>query len=211
VVWQRGMSTNCSLYRSNRVTPLYTMLNFTCRSLGDQFRPLLDQFWDAKDYQDGQFQSEVERFGSFLRERIADGVLSNPFTAELLEFELALNDLAFAPRQQLLGEIACLPPPDPDTPCRLHPLARLVRFQHDPTALLAAAARGEISSSNIPRQDTLIVLDIMNDDVRVTQVPAETCHALADGTQSMEPLTPRRAPTLADAGLLVPSLHPASR
>jgi hypothetical protein len=205
VVWQKGMSTNCSLYRSNRVTPLYTQLNCTCRSLGDQLRPLLDQFWEAKDYQDGQFQSEVERFGTFLRQHIADGVVSNPFTAELVEFELALNALKFAPRKQLLGEIACLPPPDPDTPCRLHPLARIVRFRHDPAVLIAAAARGEMSSSNIPQQETVIVLDVVNGDVSVRQLPVETCHALAGGTQSMEPLTPRLAPALADAGLLVPS------
>jgi hypothetical protein len=49
-VWQRGMSTNCSLYRSNRVTPLYTMLNATCRSLGDQFAPLLDAFWSSRNF-----------------------------------------------------------------------------------------------------------------------------------------------------------------
>jgi len=206
VVWQRGMSTNCSLYRANRVTPLYTLLNYACRSLGDQFRLLLDQFWDAKDYQDGQFQSEVERFGDFLRQRIADGVVSNPFTAELLEFELALNVLKFAPRKQLLGEIASLPPPGPDTPCRLHPLARIVRFRHDPATLLTAAARGVIPSPNIPEQETLIVLSVVNGDMSVMRLPDETCHALANGTQIIELVTPRLAPALAEAALLVPCI-----
>jgi hypothetical protein len=42
-VWQRGMSTNCSLYRANRVTPLYMLLTYTCRSLGDQLRSLLER------------------------------------------------------------------------------------------------------------------------------------------------------------------------
>jgi hypothetical protein len=48
VVWQRGMSTNCTLCRSNRITPIYTLLNYMCLPLGDQFGPLIDQFWIRK-------------------------------------------------------------------------------------------------------------------------------------------------------------------
>jgi hypothetical protein len=94
VVWQRGMSTNCTLYRSNRVTPVYTMLNYTCRALGGEFASMIDQFWDAQEYRDRQFLSEVERFGAFLRQQIAAGTVSSPFAGELLEFELATNALA---------------------------------------------------------------------------------------------------------------------
>ena len=195
-VGQRGMSTNCSLYRSNRVTPLYTMLNNTCRSLGDQFRPLLDQFWETRDFRDTQFQGETERFGAFLRQRIADGIVKSPFTAELLAFELALNALNFAPRKKWLGEVADLPPPGPDTPCALHPLARIVAFSHDPVALLEAASRGELASTDIPEQTTLVVLSVVHGDISVM--------VLVDETDHVEPLTPRQAPALADAGLLVP-------
>jgi hypothetical protein len=206
VVWQRGMSTNCSLYRANRLTPIYMVLTYTCRSLGDQFRALLDEFWDAEIYRDGQFPREVERFAAFLRDRIADGVVSNPFTAELLEFELALNALRFAPRRQLLHELQGGPAPDPDTPCRLHPLARLVRFRHDPAALLDAAERGLIAAVKIPPQETLIVLSIVNGDVSVIQLPADIGRLLSDEGQLLEPLTPRLAPALADAGLLLPRI-----
>jgi len=204
VVRQRGMSTNCTLYRSNRVTPIYTLLNYTCRSLGDQFRPLLDQFWDAKDYQDGQFQSEVERFAAFLRQRIADGAVSSPFAAELLEFELALNALEFAPRKGLLLEIASLPPPEPDTPCRLHPLARISRFRHDPAVLLAAAARGVMPALDLPQQDAVIVVSVVDSALDIVQLPAQDCRALAEDAGAIQSLTPRRAPTLANARLLVP-------
>ena len=203
VVWQRGMSTNCSLYRANRVTPLYMLLTYTCRSLGDQFRSLLDEFWDAKIYRDGQFSSEVERFAAFLRKRIADGIVSSPFTAELLEFELKLNALRSAPRKQLLREVKTLPAPGPDTPCRIHPLARLVRFHHDPDALLDAAERNVIASANIPRRESLLALSLVDGEVRVIQLPDDIRRALDDDGQFLESLTPQLAPALADAGLLV--------
>jgi hypothetical protein len=205
VVWQRGMSTNCSLYRANRVTPLYLLLNYSCRSLGDQFRALLDEFWDAKIYRDGQFPSEVERFAAFLRKRIADDNVSTPYTAELLDFELKLNALKLAPRKQLLRELEGLPAPGPDTPCRLHPLARLVRFHHDPVVLLDAAARGIIASAKIPRQETLIALSLANGNVSVTELPDDVRRAFDDDEQFLESLTPRQAPAFADAGLLVAS------
>jgi hypothetical protein len=207
-VWQRGMSTNCSLHRSGRVTPLYTLLYGTCRSLGDQFGPLLDEFWNSINYQDGQFRSEVERWAAFLRQRIADGTVSSPFTAELLEFELALNSLSFAPRRKLLDEIANLPAPGPDTPCRLHPLARIVAFRHDPATLLAAATRGELNGglvlSIIPEREAVVVLNAVDGDISVILLADETRCALCDGAEITKPLTPRQAPALASAGLLVP-------
>jgi hypothetical protein len=205
VVWQRGMSTNCSLHRANRLTPLYLHLTFTCRSLGVQLRALVDEFWDAKLYQNGQFVSEVERFAAFLRRHLAAGVISNPYTAELLDFELRLNALKFAPRKQMLREIEALPAPDPDTPCRIHPLACLVRFHHDPAALLDAAARGDFISVNIPPQETLLVLSLVSGDVNVAQLSDDVRRAFDDDAQFLEALTPRQAPALADMGLLVPS------
>ena len=209
VVRQRGMSTNCTLYRSNRVTPIYMLLNYTCRSLGDQFKALLDQFWEMKHFQDSHFHSEVERFGAFLHQRLADGTVSSPFTAELLQFELALNGLEFGPRKELLRELENLPPPEPDTPCRLHPLVRIVRFRHDAATLLAAAARGVMPSPDLPEQDTLVVLSFVSGAVSLTQLSDDACRRLSDGGQIIEPLTPRLAPELTDAGLLVPSLHSA--
>jgi hypothetical protein len=203
VVRQRGMSTNCSLHRANRVTPLYMVLTFTLRALDDQLRSLLDEFWDAKIYQDGQFSSEVELFAAFLRTRMADGVVSSPFAAELLAFELALNDLKCAPRKRLLREVEALPAPGPETPCRIHPLARLAWFRHDPAVLLDAAARDVMASATIPRQETLLVLSLATGHLSVIQPPEEFRHALDDDGQWLESLTPRLAPVLFDAGLLV--------
>jgi hypothetical protein len=206
IVWQRGMSTNCTLYRSNRVTPIYTLLNFTCRSLGDQLGPLLDQFWDAKEYQDGQFYSETERFAAFLRQRIADHVVSSPFAAELLEFELALNELEFRPHKDGQRKVADLPLPESETPCQLHPLARIVHFRHDPATVLEAASSGTMPS-DLPERHASIVLSVVNGAPTVTQLPHDAYRVLVDEAQSGEPLTPRRLPALADLGLLVPALR----
>lgn len=203
VVWQRGMSTNCSLHRANRLTPIYTALTYTCRSLGDQLRALLDEFWDAETYRDGHFPREVERFAAFLRDRIADGRVASPYTAELLEFELALDALRLAPRRQLLQDMRSLPAPDADTPCRLHPLVRLVRFRHDPDALLDAASRRLIASATIASQQTLVALSMVNGDVDVIQLPEDVCRMVGDDGRLCEPLTPRLAPALAAADLLV--------
>jgi hypothetical protein len=207
VVWQRGMSMNCTLYRSNRITPIYTLLNYTCLSLGDQFGPLMDQFWDARQYQDGQFQGEVERFGAFLRQQIADGIVMSPFAGELLEFELAINELEFGPRKEVLREFGRLPPPQADTPCRLHPLARIVRFKHSPAALISAATAGVFTPPDIPAQEALVVLSTLDGDLKITQLSDTTCRAVDDlNSPTVGRLTPRLAPELASAGLLVRSV-----
>jgi hypothetical protein len=166
---------------------------------------LLDEFWNAEEYLDGQFQSEVERFAGFLQRRIADGAVSSPFAAELLEFELALNTLKFLPRQDLLRQIAGLPLPEPDTPCRLHPLARIVLFRHDPTALFAAA-RHAGPWPDVPRRDAVMALSLVHGAPSLTRLPVQACCRRADGSRQIAgPLTPRLAPELAEAGLLVPS------
>jgi hypothetical protein len=204
VVWQRGMSTNCSLYRSNRITPIYTLLNYTCLSLGDQFRTLIDQFWGVKDYQDGQFKSEAERFGSFLRQKIAAGDVASPFASELLDFELARNALEFAPRKELLRTVALLPPLAADAPCRLHPLARLVRFRHDPAVLLSAAGAGAMPSPALSLVDALVVLSVV-DGALTVMLLVDGADLGCDDPPSALAKWPsaRLAPELANAGLLV--------
>jgi hypothetical protein len=150
VVWQRGMSTNCSLYRSNRITPIYTLLHYTCIALGSQFPTLIDEFWEVQNYRDGQLKSESERFGDFLRERIASGVIASPFAGELLDFELAKAELEFAP-------------PATDT----HVRSRLVRFRHDPIEVLGAAAREAIPLHALPEVDALVMLRLVDGSVRI--------------------------------------------
>jgi hypothetical protein len=147
----------------------------------------------------------VERFGLFLRQRIADGGVLSPFAGELLALELAKNALGFAPRKELLRELALLPPVRADAPCRLHPLARLVRFRHDPVILLRAAASGAMPPPDLPLTGALVVLSVVDGPLKVTQL-SEGSGCEADDT-AYEFVTWRKAelaPELAAAGLLAP-------
>jgi hypothetical protein len=170
VVWQRGMSTNCTLYRSNRITPIYTLLHYTCRALGPQLGTLIDEFWTVLNYKDGQFKSEIERFGAFLRERITSGAVASPYVEDVLAFELARNELEFGPRRSVLRAVAQLPPPERNQPCRLHPLARLVRFRHDPEAIFAALVAGAVPPPNLLEEEAFIVLSVVEGDLKVLRL-----------------------------------------
>jgi hypothetical protein len=166
---------------------------------------LIDQFWETRNYQDGQFKSEVERFGVFLRQRIAAEAVASPFAGELLAFELARNALEFSSRKEVLRTLAHLPPLAADTPCRLHPLARLVRFRHDPTVLLGAAARGTMPPPDLPVAEALVVLSVVDGALTIMQF-ADSAHCECDDTASALVAWPtaQLAPALADARLLVP-------
>jgi hypothetical protein len=205
IVWQRGMSTSCSLYRSNRITPIYTLLQLTCLSLGGQFPTLIDQFWETTNYQDAQFMSEVERFAAFLRQRIAEGIVASPFASELLSLELAKHALGFAPRKELLRKLALAPPLDADAPCRLHPLARLIRFRHDPAVLLRGVASGTMPPPDLPSVEALVVLSVIDGPLKLVQL-ADNSVCESDDL-AYEPIRWRSArlvPELAAAGLLAP-------
>ena len=100
VVWQQGMSVSCSMYRSNRVTPIYTLLNFTCFLLGDKLKEELEGYWASSELIDLQYKEEIERFGQYLKRRIHDGAIKSQFVEEVLDFELAMNELQFVPRKR---------------------------------------------------------------------------------------------------------------
>src|ERR1700749_2449911 len=45
---QKGMSACCSLYRMNRVTPLYAQLSNSCALLGDRLSARVEEFWKVQ-------------------------------------------------------------------------------------------------------------------------------------------------------------------
>lgn len=145
--------------------------------------------------------SEIERFAQYLKARIAEGTIACPFTGELLDYELAVNALEFSPRSRVLRELAGHPIHGPDTPCRLHPLARLVHFRHEPLVVLKAAAQGGVPSPDLPEQDAFVIVSVLDGARTVFRVPDEVTALFSGGCDR---LTPRLAPPLADAGLLVP-------
>lgn len=137
VIFQKGMSVSCTLYRVNRITPIYTMLPYTCLLLGGKLIPLAEEFWEVCRKSDLQFKREIEIFVSFLQTKIAASNLQDPYLLEILLMEAAINDLKFLPKEQLLQQEW-----DGSTP---HPLIRTVPFDHEPEPLLY-----ELSNMRIP-------------------------------------------------------------
>lgn len=120
IAHQPGMSTTCTLYRLNRMTPLARYLPLTTQLLGDRLVSEVELFWAEGTPSDLQFGPESERFARFLERRIEAGALEDPYLAEILALELAVNRVRVAPSGEDLREI--------------------VVFRHDPFPLLGALA-----------------------------------------------------------------------
>lgn len=163
VVWQPGMSVSCSMYRSNRITPIYTLLNFTCKLLGDGLKSELEHYWSSIELADLQFREEIDRFGNFLRHRIVTAGITNPYVEEVLDFELTLNELQFIPRRKLLQQLSDLPPSQERGPFQLNPLMRIVRFRHEPFKLLEALGRKRTPPQDLPTGEFLVVLSAIEE------------------------------------------------
>jgi hypothetical protein len=146
VVAQPGMSTSCTLYRVNRITPLYSYLPLTCGLLGDDLIVEAERYWSQGKPGDLQFGPETQRFARFLRERFAAGALASPYVGEVLELELAANALRWG----------------------ADPPRRTVRFAHDPEPLLAALADDRQPPPELPEGDYLVELDASGGEVRIS-------------------------------------------
>ncbi len=165
VVWQPGMSVSCSMYRSNRVTPIYTLLNFTCKLLGDSLKSELEHYWSSMELEDLQFREEIDRFGCFLRHRIITAEITNCYVEEILDFELAVNELQFIPRRKILQQLRDTPPSHARGPFQLNPLIRIVRFRHEPLKLLEALDRKRTPPQDSPTGEFLVVLSAIEEQI----------------------------------------------
>jgi len=205
-VWQKGMSTNCSLYRSNRITPIYTLLNSTCMMLGEAFPALIDRFWESKEFRDGQYFTEVEKFAHFLKRLIAAGELDGSFLEEVLDFEVAAVALMFSPRRKILAALAEPPAPMAETRWRLHPLVRVVAFRHDPDIVIAALRAERPPDPELPAASFFVALSVVGPALEVVPLPPQAGRTLAgSGSGEGVPLPPETALALRRAGVLVPA------
>jgi hypothetical protein len=171
VVWQRGMATCCTLYRSNRVTPIYTLLHHTCVVLGERLKDQLDQYWASTELRDLEFKQEIERFAHFLKRQVACGALADSFVEEVLDFEIALNDLRFAPRRQILREMSKASV-DGVAGFQMHPLMRVVRFRHAPARVLQALAEGRVPRE-LAEEDAFLLLNHADDELSAIELEPE--------------------------------------
>ena len=188
VVSQRGMSTNCTLYRSNRITPIYTLLHYTCLVLGDQLQKVLDSYWSSDTLRDLEFKQETRRFASFLKKLIQQRVIKDDIVEEVLDLELAVNELRFAPRRKILRELQTRGAADNE----LHPLMRIVRFTHDPRMILDALKMG-VAPKDLPSIESYVLLSRINDELEVNMIGVQLGRKLALAAKRAPTATPREA------------------
>jgi hypothetical protein len=70
-----GMERNCMLYRANRLAPVVTYLPETSKLLGDDLRPVINEYWVAFPNTDNNFLIESRRFCDFVLRKIEVGLL----------------------------------------------------------------------------------------------------------------------------------------
>jgi hypothetical protein len=206
VVWQRGMSTSCTLYRVNRITPVYTLLGRTCFLLGD---PALireaENFW-RECPTDLQFEREIDAFGAFLKRRIRAGVIDDPWIEEVVDLELAVNALRFLPRRSLLRELQGAASCDMDAPLHLHPLVRIVRFRHDPARLLPLLDRRSPPPYALAEGEFFLLVSTTGEELEINRIDAEPGRLLLAIQAGEAPsLKPEEAALLLREGLVVRS------
>jgi hypothetical protein len=142
MVHHEAMSVNCSLYRVNRLIPVYSVLPHSCRLLGDRLMIELDIFWAASRHATLQYRWESWRFGLWLEERIAQRRLPGGPVEDAIRLEMAMFDVQAAARDDKGGSRRRIVPLryDPDElldptipPEELQPLAGGVTVLIDAT------------------------------------------------------------------------------
>ncbi len=178
VVRQPGMSTSCTLHRVNRMTPIFTYLPLTCFLLGDSLIGEAQRFWAEGAPPDLQFGPETERFGRFLRQRLERRLLDDPYLGEVLAFELAVNRLRVASSR--VAEDPPAPAADAgQTRIRgLHPLAALVRFDHDPLPILDALGDRCLPEPEPERGEFFLLLDARGGGIALSEIARDRVEAL---------------------------------
>jgi hypothetical protein len=137
MVCDPGMSVNCTLYRVNRLAPVYSVLPLTCALLGPELLPSLEAFWASGGEATIQYGREAARFGAWLQARMAEGAHTGP-VRDALAFELAAFEVRTASGT--------------DGSSR----QRLVKFHYDPIEVLDPARRPE-PLTPLPREEWLLL------------------------------------------------------
>lgn len=212
VVQQPGMVVNCSLYRANRLTPIYNLLPHTCFLLGDTLMNEATEFWNSFEETLLQFDEEVERFGDFLRHRIELGVQRNPLLAEVLEYELVVNKFRFAARLEILASLESAK----SAACKsnlisLHPLIRVLQFSYEPSKLLELLSERRSPPYELAQGEFWLLLDGRGEEVGTKLISTDIGRLLgAIEAESELSLSTDDVETLIESGLTVRSLQGSS-
>lgn len=182
VALQPGMSTSCTLHRVNRMTPIYSYLPLTCLLLGNDLMRETELFWTIARPANLQFGPETERFASFLRQRLIDQELRDPYLDEVLTFELAANRLQARVRAAVdaLAATTAVVTESEVRRRRLHPRVAITPFRHDPLPLLRALAEGRRPDPVPAVGDYFVALDATGDELRMSEVEGDVARSLID-------------------------------
>jgi len=154
-----GMSINCTLFRVNRLTPVYSVLPLTCAILGHRLLPELEAFWASCEEATLQYRREAWRFGRWLQQRITSRILDGGPIEDAIQFELAAFDVRTAARHVAHDQ-------GPNE----HPRKRVLRFTYDPCLVLDPTTDWS-SLEPLPHQE-LVLLDATSGDLEVHRLHA---------------------------------------
>jgi len=201
VVQQPGMFVNCSLYRANRLSPIYNLVPRTCFLLGDALVAEATEFWQDFKETRLQFHDEAKEFCAFLLRRLELGILRNPMLAEVIEYELALNEFRYSPRLDVLARLELNTTAGKDV--QLHPLVRVILFRHEPRRLLELLDERQPPPYELTEGEFWLLLDGKAEDVQIKlidRVVGRLLKAIEAGTAS---LSADDVEVLMEAGLTV--------
>jgi hypothetical protein len=168
IVQQQGMVVNCSLYRANRLSPIVNLIPHTCFVLGDRLLDEATEFWKGFKETRLQFHEEVKQFGEFLRWRLESGFLDNAVLAEVLEYELALNEFRYIQRLEVLSQLQLNKTVARESKhVQLHPLIRVLLFRHDPRHLLVLLDERRQPPYELTDGEFWLLLDGKGEDVEI--------------------------------------------
>jgi hypothetical protein len=206
VVQQPGMLVNCSLYRANRLSPIYSLVPHTCFLLGDALLDEATEFWKGFKETRMQFHEEAKRFGDFLRRRIEMGLLENPLLAEVIDYELALNEFRYTARLDVLSRLALSKTAARESNgVHLHPLIRVLLFRHEPRRLLGLLDERRPPPYELAEGEFWLLLDGTGEEVEIKMIDPGVGRLLkAIEAGNTPPLSADDIEAFIEAGLTVP-------
>jgi len=207
------------IHRFFRINALLQSLPLTVRLLGDQqLRAVSERFWKTGTPENYNYQREARRFGSFIVEQVRSGQLRDPYLVEILRFELAVLELAFA------GGVGS-PNPLEAAPAagsavwkpRLRSDLRVVVFEHSPAALLGALEGGRTPPALVAGRHYLLLERSAGTSIRLAPLLPElgeileSCRGgdVAEEICALHGIEAGELRKLVDAGFLDPD--PAER
>ena len=179
VVQQPGMEVNCALYRVNRLSPIYSLMPYTCFLLGNRLMSEAVEFWKTFDETRLQLNEEAEKFGTFLLERIEHDSPQNHLLADVIRYELVVNEFRFTQRAEVLARLQRdKVEANQSERLGLHPLVRLLIFHEDPKSLLQFLEEQQPLPYELAEGEFWIVLDAKNEELEVKQIETGLGHLL---------------------------------